>query len=549
MNNLPKIAVSPMNYLVLSLFLFILAVPLIGYFFQLELSPPIDEKRELNIRPEWGWSLEKLDTWPGQFESYFNDHFGFRNSLIRANSQINTRVLGVSPDPEIAIGKGFWLYFKPGQTAFDIRRVAPFPESELDAWKQVIQSRAKWLAERNILFVIAIIPDKHTIYPEYLPTQLAASGDRSRLDELKAAVQSTESLLFIDLRPSLTESKDAAQNYFKYDTHWNAFGALTAIETITTALKTRFPAIPVPNRANFDLQMGTKTGDLAVRLALDTSISEEMPILAYKTAPQARESYDGLHPIDYFSRSYFATEVPGGTLPRAVVMRDSFFTEAVPFWSECFSRSVYVWSDVFDPNLIEQESPDVLVWAVCERKLMDPAPVDYLLDSRFAELDNLVMNGNFEVGQNGEAYWLLPPPDSGITISKGAEAESREGKGSLRVSAQQNSNVGIRQEILTNITPGGRYVLRGQVRAEATTGTTRIEVHDLRGFQVFMAATQGVVGQEGWWKQDVTFQLPADCTGVQVLLRHIPAENPPDGAITLWFDDVQLREIPAVSQN
>jgi alginate O-acetyltransferase complex protein AlgJ len=70
------------------------------------------------------------------------------------------------------------------------------------------------------------------------------------------------------------------------------------------------------------------------------------------------------------------TEHPDKRLPRAVVFRDSFASALIPFLSEHFSRAVYLWQNDFDPDVIEQEHPDVVIQEIVSRHLyvFTPSP-------------------------------------------------------------------------------------------------------------------------------------------------------------------------------
>ena len=63
------------------------------------------------------------------------------------------------------------------------------------------------------------------------------------------------------------------------------------------------------------------------------------------------------------------TEIPGSTLPRAVIFRDSFVSPLAPFLSEHFSRAVYLWQNDFDANVVLEEHPDVVIQEIVGRHL------------------------------------------------------------------------------------------------------------------------------------------------------------------------------------
>jgi hypothetical protein len=67
-------------------------------------------------------------------------------------------------------------------------------------------------------------------------------------------------------------------------------------------------------------------------------------------------------------------EIPGSTLPRAVIFRDSFFSSVVPFTSEHFSRAVYLWQNDFDAEVVQHEHPDVVIQEIVGRHLYNFIP-------------------------------------------------------------------------------------------------------------------------------------------------------------------------------
>jgi hypothetical protein len=63
------------------------------------------------------------------------------------------------------------------------------------------------------------------------------------------------------------------------------------------------------------------------------------------------------------------TEIPGSSLPRAVIFRDSFASRLAPFLSEHFSRVVYLWQNDFDGDVVLDEHPDVVIEEITSRHL------------------------------------------------------------------------------------------------------------------------------------------------------------------------------------
>src|SRR6185295_18217610 len=68
------------------------------------------------------------------------------------------------------------------------------------------------------------------------------------------------------------------------------------------------------------------------------------------------------------------TEIPGSTLPRAVVFRDSFASRLAPYLSEHFSRVVYLWQNNFDVDAVRAERPAIVIQEIAGRHLMSVSP-------------------------------------------------------------------------------------------------------------------------------------------------------------------------------
>src|SRR5262249_49368144 len=65
------------------------------------------------------------------------------------------------------------------------------------------------------------------------------------------------------------------------------------------------------------------------------------------------------------------TEVADATLPRAVMIRDSFSVGLFPFLSEHFQRIAYHWGSLdFPRSVILDEHPDVVIQEMAERYLL-----------------------------------------------------------------------------------------------------------------------------------------------------------------------------------
>ena len=88
------------------LFFATVALPLIGTTLKWDVAQ-IQEKRRLATLPDLRQTqIEKL---PGQIEAYCDDHFGFRNGLIKAHNWMRYTYCRKVPGHVVA-GENGWMY-------------------------------------------------------------------------------------------------------------------------------------------------------------------------------------------------------------------------------------------------------------------------------------------------------------------------------------------------------------------------------------------------------------------------------------------------------
>jgi hypothetical protein len=75
-------------------------------------------------------------------------------------------------------------------------------------------------------------------------------------------------------------------------------------------------------------------------------------------------------PDPYGEDGRIVAEQPDSSLPRLVVFRDSFASRLIPYLSEHFSRSVYLWQNDFEPEVIQQEHPHIVIQEIVARHLV-----------------------------------------------------------------------------------------------------------------------------------------------------------------------------------
>jgi hypothetical protein len=321
-------------------------------------------------------------------QGYLDKTFGFRKLLVRWENHLKYGLLESSTaDLAVVAGPDGWLFLARENprlnTVDDFRGTRLFTPAELAAWTAEFTARRDWLAARGIPYLVVMAPNKQTVYPEKLPARYNQVGP-TRTDQLVAALAGA-GIAVADLRPVLLEAKKAGQVYYRTDSHWTPAGTSAAYAGIMEALGRAVPALAGATPFENDpASLPGVPGDLAAMLGLgDGGFAEEKFGSAPKGGLRAvrTEAPDLSGPGDLQPAE--AYEIPGSTLPRAVIFRDSFAQDLIPLLSGHFSRAVFQWPFPstykavrrFDRELVERERPDVVVDEIVERYFIVPPPV------------------------------------------------------------------------------------------------------------------------------------------------------------------------------
>jgi alginate O-acetyltransferase complex protein AlgJ len=339
------------------------------------------ENREMADFPVIDGSLRSVRRFPAGLDAWFADHFGFRSTLVRWSSRMSVDLLGASPSKSVVLGRDGWLFYADDGADEDIASNRLLPESEVANWQTSILRARDWLHSRGIAYVFTIPPDKHVIYPEQLPSTVRRTGTMLRADQVFASLKGND--FVVNPRPALEDAARRERIFDVTDSHWNERGAFVAYQAIIEAVRRQVPTVP-PAHARSEFKETVEiadAGDLAGMIGLKRSLREERLLLKPLVPRQARVIEPaGAEPNAEVGR--LVTEIPGSTLPRAVVFRDSFTSALATFLSEHFSRVVYLWQDDFDANEVLAEHPDVVIQEIVGRHLYTFIPSPELVPEK-----------------------------------------------------------------------------------------------------------------------------------------------------------------------
>lgn len=336
------------------------------------------ENRYLAKMPSYGTEGGGFREYVAGLEDYLDDHLAFREPLIRFHARFKVGWLGGSPSAKLIVGKNGWFFVNDPTAVAQYRGLARFTPEQLETWKRVLEERRDWLAERGIAFMLVLAPNKHQIYPEFMPDSLPRVGIDEQHAQLARYLRERSNLHVVDLMPAMLEGKKKERIYHKTDTHWNDVGAYLAYQKILQGVGVALPEFSDrlhPVKVKLNRYTGRGIG-LTSLVGLSDVYTEEVPQLL-KLDPLSRILMgDKRRLYAQFEREQkpLAHGVPGARLPSAVVFRDSFSSALIPYLSENFRHVLYVWTRDVMAKYVEREQPDIVIQQIAGR-VLDRTPM------------------------------------------------------------------------------------------------------------------------------------------------------------------------------
>lgn len=303
-------------------------------------------------------TFQNLIAFAPRFETYFSEHFPVRSSFAHIAYWSQYEILKKKIYPKLVIGKESWLYYTDEQNIEDYQKNNLLNAQKIDQMQKNIDTWGLFFENQDIPFFILIVPNKETIYPEYLPDFIQPIGINSRLDQILSQIKFPKNVHIIDPRENLIQGKNSQIIYHKTDTHYNIYGACITYAMTIDAIKSN-NLIKDSFRCN-DLNITNKNmgGDISAMLTLQGIITENSFDWKIKTPIAVINNKD---------TKWIVSQTTNSNQSKAFVYRDSFFAALLPLFSENFRQVDYYWTFNIDFDRIKREHPDVVVLEFAER--------------------------------------------------------------------------------------------------------------------------------------------------------------------------------------
>jgi len=367
------------NYSIIIIFIAFIFSSLIVFISTKDKKQSAFEKRNLKTFSSIQFTSKNIFSLPLQFEKYFNDQFGFRDFYVRTNSLFYVYFWRKAPNSLVTVGNDGWLFYNGNNVLNDFLGLRKYTIGELEYCRRTIEDRREWMADHNILYLVAIAPSKMMIYPEKLPHPIRQRQGASFIDQFFGYLERFSIRDYIiDSRPALLSKKSTEQVYFRTDSHWNNYGGYIAYREIIRRMAQWTDPVKPLNKKALTRGAVRHAGDISYLMHLRDVLDEQ--IVTYSVnQPCASKDYGKLtsflHPLKkYRNNSRYLPMYNGCTQKKGkiLILHDSFGRFLRQYFNETFNTVIYSKFADFNhlDNFIIKISPDVVIDIRATRNLL-----------------------------------------------------------------------------------------------------------------------------------------------------------------------------------
>ncbi|WP_022757976.1 alginate O-acetyltransferase AlgX-related protein [Butyrivibrio fibrisolvens] len=310
----------------------------------------------------------QISEFPTLFDAYMNDNLPYKNYLVTINSMADYYLFNTSSSDDVIVGDKGWLFYVGHENndedpLADYEGTNLYSIDELEIIAENMINARDFLASQGKEFVITIIPNKSRVYSEYMPDMCGDVSQECRLNQVYQYLSENTDLTIVSPYNDIVSYKEAhpeIQLYFKYDTHWNNFGAYVAAQSISRVWGFEMPDLDTVEQVYVD----SDTYDLARMINLGDYLKEDAPIATAYSGHMARVEIqsDGMS---------FTGTVDQGTADarKLYIIGDSFSALLFPYLACHFNSSKSDMYYNYNYSSLESYDPDVVVFECVERYL------------------------------------------------------------------------------------------------------------------------------------------------------------------------------------
>ena len=355
-----------------------------------------------------------------EFDTWFNEHFAFRNELVAADGMIQGTIFKTSAEEQVIYGTDDWLYYS--STLGNYQGTNCMDERERFNLQHNLEIVSDWAKEKGVELLLTVPPNKNTLYGEHMPYYDAMIVNPFHTLDYMPEICKASETHYADLAKLFRNEEETL--YLKRDSHWNGKGALLAYNRIMeksyVLLNSKYLSGNVPPLTDVDISYEDKSyvlmdpknlggndqpftdEDISYEDKKNMEMKYESSVWTYEdyaSAPATRAketdgdlnrmlyTYYGEKEMDTYYKvdqnfSYVtATESvedawietrAEGKKKTLLMFRDSFGNTLIPYVANQFGKATFSKESPYRlEKLVAEQRPDLIIMEKVERNLRD----------------------------------------------------------------------------------------------------------------------------------------------------------------------------------
>lgn len=304
-----------------------------------------------------------------EFNSWFNDHIGFREQLIFIKGRIDFKLFGKINVNDMYLGKDNELLYFTSDMLKSYQHKNLLTDEELNQLVGNFSYINDYFNSKGIMFLYMPCYDKHSILPEQVPSSINQYGDMSLIDQIVQALNKTN-VNVVDFKDKLIELGTDSYGTWSDPTHWTEEGAHIAYLELINVINSKYD-VKVLSDDDYSVDyrlVGTNLFNRYYQLNYQKKYNIKEP-RSVKISNALLEPYasDERHTVYYNSKVNNDLKV--------LIVGDSYINDfLLDDLAETFNYTYMIWQEYLYKDIvpvIENINPDIVIFEFAERVFKD----------------------------------------------------------------------------------------------------------------------------------------------------------------------------------
>ncbi|HTL80763.1 MAG TPA: hypothetical protein VL651_03605, partial [Bacteroidia bacterium] len=217
--------------LLLGFLLVLLMLPLVQQYVGLVHVQDLKGAQDPAVKPVFSKTNWLEGSFQDSFASWYNENFGFRNTLVRVRNQAGFSLYNVAFANGVIIGKDNYLYeenYIKAYTGEDF-----IGEKELKDKAMKLKAIQDSLAKKGVTLIVCLAAGKASYFPEYIPDEYGPAAAKTNYNVF-ARMLNEQNVNNIDFNKWFVDHKKTTPYplFSKTGIHWSRYASMHVMDSL-----------------------------------------------------------------------------------------------------------------------------------------------------------------------------------------------------------------------------------------------------------------------------------------------------------------------------